>query len=223
MFRCFAVGHLVPKPVLPGPLACLVSACLAWACLGLGTAAQADLIVTAESTSAYTGTLHNAFEFTLENSGPDDVIISAFTMGFSISNPSLALTDLTYDTLLATYIFQGNSMFGPSLFLPPLTTPVMFADVYDIPGGSITLLAGQTVGLGTLWFDAPSERQVIQIVLDPSMISFAHDVNLYPDSQIQLVDGTLSIVPEPGTLSLLLMATALVGVGQSRHRRPARN
>jgi PEP-CTERM motif len=99
----------------------------------------------------------------------------------------------------------------------------MFADVYDIPGGSITLLAGQTVGLGTLWFDAPSERQVIQIVLDPLMISFAHDVNLYPDSQIQLVDGTLAIVPEPGTLSLLLMATALVGVGQSRHRRPARN
>jgi hypothetical protein len=55
------------------------------------------------------------------------------------------------------------------------------------------------------------------------MISFAADVNLFPDSQIQLVDGTLAIVPEPGTLSLLLMATALVGVGQSRHRRPARN
>jgi hypothetical protein len=79
------------------------------------------------------------------------------------------------------------------------------------------------VGLGTLWFDAPKQRQVIQFVLDPSLISFADDVNLYPDSQIQLVNGTLTIVPEPSTLSLLMMAAAMVGVGRSRYRPTARN
>jgi hypothetical protein len=220
MFRCFALRQ---KPLSRSLLASVVSVCVVWTGLGLVTEARADLIVTAQSTSAYTGTSHNPFEFTLENSGTDDVVISAFTIGFSISNPSLPLTDLTYDTSLANYIFQGNSMFGPSLVVPPLSSPVMFADVFAIPGGSITLLAGQTVGLGTLWFDAPKQRQVIQFVLDPSLISFADDVNLYPDSQIQLVNGTLTIVPEPSTLSLLMMAAAMVGVGRSRYRPTARN
>lgn len=219
MLRWFAVGNLVRKSVMRGPVVGLVLSSVVWACLGLGTTAKADLVVTAESTSAYTGTIDNPFEFTLKNSGPDDVIISAFTIGFSISNPALSLTDLTYDTSLASYIFQGNSMFGPSLFTPHLDTPVMFADLYAIPGGSITLLAGKTVGLGVLWFDAPTDQQIIQINFDSTLISFANDVDLYPDSQIQLVNGTLSIVPEPGTLSLLLAAAALVGCVKSRRRK----
>lgn len=211
MFRCFTVGNPFWKSAVRGPVVGLLLSSVVWACLGLGTTAKADLIVTAETTSAYSGTTHNPFEFTLRNSGPDDVLISAFTIGFSISNPALSLTDLTYDTSLASYIFQGNSMFGPSLFTPPLATPVMFSDLYDIPGGSITLLAGKTVGLGVLWFDAPIDRQIIQINFDSMMISFANDADPYPESQIQLVNGTLSIVPEPGTLSLLMAAAALVG------------
>lgn len=216
MFRCFAVGDWVRKSPGRGPVACLVWVCVTWGCLGLGSAARAGLIVTAESTSAYVGTTNNTFEFTLKNSGPANVTLSAFTIGFSISNPSLTLTDLTYDTTLASYIFQGNSLFGPSLVTPPLSLPVIFADAFDTPGGSVTLMPGQTVGLGVLWFDAPLDRQVIQILLDSTMISFANDVDLYPDSQIQLVNGTLSIVPEPGTLSLLLAAAALVGCVKSR-------
>jgi hypothetical protein len=184
--------------------------CVGGICLNSATPARADLLVRVESTSAWTGSVFNPLEFTLTNSGPDAVNIGAFAVGFALSNSGLNLIDVTYDTTLANFIFQGSSLLGPSLVDPsfmPLSSPVIFADVYDIPGSSITLLAGETVGLGVLWFDAPGPQQIIAVILDPSLVSFADDINLFPDSQIQLMDGTLTILPEPGTLPLMLVAT----------------
>lgn len=185
--------------------------CVGGICLNSATPARADLLVRVESTTVWTGSVFNPVEFTLTNSGPDAVNIGAFAVGFALSNPSLNLIDVTYDTTLANYIFQGSSLLGPSLvdplFMPP-SSPVVFADAYAVPGSSISLLAGETVGLGVLWFDAPPSRQIIDVILDPLMVSFADDVDLFPDARIQLIHGTLSIVPEPGTLSLMLVAAA---------------
>lgn len=213
-----AVGQLHARHFRLG----ILVLCLAGFCLGPVSPVRADLIVTVQSASAWTSSVSNPLEFTLTNSGPDDVTISAFSVGFSVSNPSLSMIDVTYDTTLANYIFQGASLLGPSLvdpsFLPP-SSPVIFADAYGIPGSSITLLAGETVGLGVLWFDAPGSIQIIDVILDPSLVGFAEDVNLFPDSRIQLINGTLNIVPEPGTLSLILVATATLSCGCRKRRQ----
>jgi hypothetical protein len=218
----FAVDDFPQQHPIRRGLTTAVAMGLAWCCWAGPAPARADLIVKVESTRAWTKSIQNPLEFTLTNSGPEDVAVGAFTVGFSVSNPDLSLIDVTSDTTGATYIFQGNSAFGPSLVDPslfPLSTPVLFADACSIAGGSITLLAGHTVGLGVLWFDAPDDRQLIQIELDPLMISFADDINLFPEARIQMMNGTLEIIPEPGTISLLLAGMVMVWSWNSRNLR----
>jgi hypothetical protein len=194
-----------------------LAACLA-ALLALATAgpAKADFIISVLSVSASAGSTGNALEVSLTNTGSSAATVAGFSFGVSVAGGSgISFTDVTTATAPDAYIFTGHSLFGPDIVVNNSGTDITAADVFDTPFGGATLGAGDTLGLGEVFFDVdPATTGVIPVTLDAFPVTSLADENganlSFTPAGGSITVTTTSIAPEPGTC--FLFSQALVGV-----------
>jgi hypothetical protein len=204
------------------PLAC------AAALLLTGGTASAGMVVGVQSVTALAGTTGDTLDITLTNTGPSAVAIGGFSFGLSTTSPDITFTDATVNTTTATYIFAGNSLFGPDITSatgPPLTA----ADLSVTPAGT-TLASGATFGLGHVFFNvsstAPGGPITASLVSADTSLSDAAGHNVPVNT---LDNGTITVIPAatvavpapPSVIPLLTGALGLLGYGWRRRRHAA--
>lgn len=128
-------------------------------CLALvrGASAGPILSVNVQSVTATAGDTGDTFDVTLTNSGDAGVTIAGFSFGVQTADTDITFTDATVATTTAGYIFATDSLLGPDLvafdFVPGQS--LIGSDLADDSG--ITLDAGETLGLGHVFFDVAAD------------------------------------------------------------------
>jgi len=176
--------------------------------LSLGTAlpARASIIVSVQSVSASTGTSGNTLEVDVQNTGTP-VDVAAFSFEISVAASSgVTFTGADINTSNSTYIFAGNSLFGPNIAFATGTT----LDALDIAtAGFTTLGTNATLGLGRVFFDvaasAPVSPPPVTVSLTDYPATSLTDPNLGNIPIDTLNSGTITItpgtaIPEPSAL-----------------------
>jgi hypothetical protein len=190
------------------------------------TTARADLILFGQSVIATPGSSGDSLDIDLTNSGPSAIMIAGFSFGISTANPDISFTDANISTT-DSYIFVGNSLFGPDLTGPTSGQSLVTSDTFSIPFSGITLNAGTTVGLGHIIFDVAGTATggVFPVTFAPfpsSSLSGPDGNNIPIDT---LSNGQITItaaaVPEPSSLRLLVAGIVLV-MGAGVKRKSAR-
>ena len=202
-------------------LASILFFAVAWVFLFVG-AAQATLVVSAESVTASPGSSADSFDVTLQNTGPLSVTIGAFSFALSTSSTHVIFTSATTSTTTAPYIFDGLSFFGPTISTTPPGQSLQASDLFSGVGGS-TLGGGATVGLGHVLFNVDSSAPggSIPVTLSPFPLTSLSDQNGTNIPVNILVNGTITVpggptVPEPSTLLLSTLGGALLLAGFMR-------
>ena len=164
--------------------------------------ADAALIVSAPSLVALTGT-SGTFDVLLQNTGPSAVSIGGFSFGISTTNPGITFTVANISTG-TTYIFNGNSFFGPNITISSGTS-LTASDSADTPT-SVSVLANSFVGLGHVAYSisggAATGSFAITLSGPATSLSTATGTNIPVDT---LTNGsiTVSATPEPASLGLV--------------------
>lgn len=184
--------------------------------------ARADLIVSVNSTTALAGSSGNWFDVTLKNDGASAVDLDGFSFALDAGSPDVTFTGVTTATA-DSYVFDGFSAYGPNIELWA-GGDVSAADAYDPAGGSISLAAGGTVGLGRVFFDLDAGASG----------TYAVKLRAFPDTSLSLgiddvaintlVDGTITVgeaVPEPSAIVMGLLAAGAGLATAVRRRRPS--
>jgi hypothetical protein len=127
------------------------------------------------------------------------------------------------DSTVDTYIFAGDSLFGPDISVQPPNLPgqtLEAEDSYDIPLSGATVAGGATVGLGDVTFNINPGTPfgLIPVSLIPLDDSLS-DASGNPIA-VSGTDGAVNVVPEPG-LGGLVGLVLLAAVITSRYRRCA--
>jgi hypothetical protein len=194
-------------------------------------AAHAGLIFSVNDLSAAAGSTDNTtLEVSLTNSGTAaSPAIAAFQFQLSIAAGSgVTFTDADIATANHAYIFGANTSTPPLSFDPFPNTGFTASDIYTIPGGGVTLGAGETVGLGRVTFDvAPSASGVAPITLVPNFTDSVLDPNGNPiDLPLEFVDGSITVtaapVPEPSSLVLAVFGFTAAYAGRAIRTHPIR-
>jgi hypothetical protein len=180
-----------------------LSVVVAGAVLCIAIPARAGIVVSVESVSAHAGTTGNTLEVDVSNTSSSAVNIAAFSFEVSVSSSSgVTFTGADYNTT-QTYIFAGNSLFGPDISTSTGTT----LDASDIAVSGYTALgAGSTLGLGRVFFEvagsAAAGPVTVSLTPYPSTSLAAPDGSNIPIDT--LTNGTITIsgavVPEPSAL-----------------------
>lgn len=181
---------------------------IAVCCFGSSNA-KASLILEVQSVSASAGSSGNAFDVDLANLGPSSVTVGGFAFGTSTAASAISFTDANTSTALS-YIFALNSLFGPDLTGPTSGQSLTVSDIFAIQLSGVTLLSGDSVGLGHVLFS-----------VTPNAAAGTYDVNLSPFPLTSLSDAlgndltidalsngqitiTGQVIPEPSFLLPLL-------------------
>lgn len=188
---------------------------------------EANLIITVGSASAASPSSGNTLEVDLLNTGPLAISLAGFAFEISVSDPHITFTSATINTV-ATYIFAGNSLFGPVISTSPTGQTLDASDIWSSAGGAI-VAAGATVGLGRVFFDvSPGDVSgPVTVALAPfPATSLSDDAgnNVVIET---LVNGSITItglvVSEPSGLALVLLGFMILAAGtSSRHAREAK-
>ena len=193
-------------PLLPAPLLLLGSA-----------SARGDVLTVSLSPvgNVVAGSNGNGFDVLLTNTSGPAVSIGSFFFEVLASSPDITLTDATTATA-TSYIFGGDSLFGPDILAPGSTASDLKASDLDVVG-DISLASGATVTLGRVLFDA-SPTALAQNVMftlagfpGTSLADAAlNNVPITTLSGEQFTITSQAAVPEPSTLLLLLGALSLI-------------
>lgn len=189
-------------------------------------AVHADgLIVSLSSLSnVAAGSTGNSFDVLLTNSGGSDVSIDGFFFGVSSSSADVTFTDANTSSTTATYIFDGDSLFGPDIIGPGSTATDISGS--DIGLSSFDLTPGTTVALGHVLFHiSPSApTQTVTFNLDAFPGTSLSDeagadipIATLNGGQFEII-GNSAPVPQPATLLLLVPFLPVV----LAHRRLSR-
>ncbi len=191
------------------------------------TAGHAGFIVSAGATTAAAGSTGNFLDVTLTNTGDAPATVGGFAFGVSVGSTDIGFTRVTTGTA-DPYLFTGYSLFGPEIgsAISPLQE-IIAADLYDTPGSGFTLGAGQSVGLGRVFFDvlpgatpgsfAVNVTSSATSFSDPSGTDITGEPVLNPGEITILPAGPA--VPAPPTLLLAAFAwPAALAVARVRRR-----
>jgi hypothetical protein len=193
--------------------------------------ASTTLDLSIQSMSVFSPSTLDALEVDLTNDTSGDITVNAFSFELS-ANSGVIFTDATTATVNNTYIFAGNSFFGPDIVTSAGPGILDAEDLWG-GGGGFVLGVGQTVGLGEVFFNvapglAPGPYPVVfdsgpTSLSDPSGNPIAIG-NEFPGT---LTVSTNPAVPEPSTMALFGTALALLALarkplaGQRTRRRNA--
>jgi hypothetical protein len=169
---------------------------------------RADLVISVQSVTATAGTTGDSLDITLNNTGPNAVTVGGFSFEVTAATSVINFTAATTGTSTAPYIFDGNSLFGPTISTSTGQT-LDASDSFSIINSGTTVGSGATLGLGHLLFNvasgAPTGPVAVTLTSFPATsLSSPAGGNLTINS---LVNGTItvngssnSVVPEPSTL-----------------------
>lgn len=184
-------------------------------CLAAVNSAKGSILFLVQSTVAAPGSMNNAVDVLITDQGPNAVDIGGFSWEITVSGAHVTLNSATTATVLP-YIFAGNSAFGPVISTSSPGQTMDASDFVAVVNSSTTIGAGQTFGLGRLFFDvSPSamNNEVLTLAFNPANSSLS-DANGSPVTINTFQSGTITItsvtsVPEPGTgitvISLLIV------------------
>jgi hypothetical protein len=178
--------------------------------------------------SASPGDTGDSFDVFFTNNGPDTLSVAAFSFEVSVADTDITLTGADYSTVVSPYIFAGNSFFqdlpSPLNFVNIDGYSPQILDAADLTndGTGVSIGAGQSADLGTVFFDVADPAQA-----GPFTVSFTGEVsdvananNLStPDAVGISVDSfssaTINVasVPEPSSIlpALLVIAIPIIG------------
>ncbi len=177
---------------------------------------DAGTIFAVESTSAAPGSTGNGLDVVLETTST--LNIGGFAVEVTTTDPGITFTGATTATA-ATYIFSGNSLFGPDIGTTP--SPSQTFDASDLAITTSTTMPG-TVGLAHFTFDvatgAATGPFTISLTTLGNSLSGAAGANI-PITTLENGEITIegpSSVPEPAELGLSALA---LGAGLLTFRR----
>jgi len=198
------------------------------ACLAAAPSAWADLVLTAQPVTAAAGDVNDTFDVYLTNTGGSAVDVTSFSFEINTSSSDIAFQQSTTGTTTFSYIFAGNSLFGPvnSTDGPGQTLDV--SDAAATPNSFTEVDAGDSFGLGHIFFDvAPGASPQVAPVdfnTDPAITNVS-DENGNPIT-LDFTDGSITVtsastVPEPSPTMLLAAAALGLAWVNRRSRRTA--
>jgi hypothetical protein len=188
----------------------LAAVCLA-AVTFVSVPAQGGLIISAQQVTAAAGSSNNAIDVTLQNTGPSAVSIGGFAFEIVASSSAINFTSANISTA-ASYIFTGDSLFGPTI--STLTGQTLDASDLSASGLGTSLASGATVGLGHVLFDASvSASGIIVVNFTAFPATSLSDPNAADVAISSLNDGQITINTPTGTPapSTLVMSSILIG------------
>ncbi len=184
--------------------------------------ARASLIISVQSVGANSPSSADALDIRLSNTGPGSVTLGSFSFGVSVTDPAITFTSATIATVMAPYVFAGQSLFGPTI---STSVPGQTLDASDATFTFATIAGGTTVGLGHVFFsvaagDTAGPKAVALAAFPTTELL---DVNGSP-MPFQNLNGTITItatsssVPQPSTILLVLTGITSLTLAR-RHRR----
>jgi hypothetical protein len=180
--------------------------------------ARAALILGVETFSEPSPSTGDFLEVYLTNTGPA-VTVDSFTFGLSMTDPNFTFTSVTIGTVPDTYIFAGNSLFGPTISTTATVDSVIASDIWGGAGNGFTVGTSATVGLGEIFFDVASGAATAPVSFAAIQTSLS-DIGGNPILIDSENPGTITIsgtVPEPSTLVLFGSALAALVAAKRRH------
>ncbi len=188
--------------------------------------AKADAMFAFTPISISASDTGGAFDVTLTNTGLSSLSIAGFSFEVTVGNSGFTLLSVD-ETTTASYIFAGNSLFGPDLGFNGTGQTIQAADV-TADFGNVIIGAGTTVGLGHVTFSMLPATGMGNYDLTftggaaSNSLSDA-DGNLVPSDStargtINVMAGTTGVVPEPSTFILMLTAAGALAILRRRAR-----
>ena len=180
--------------------------------------ADAGLIVLSPTFSAVTGS-SGTFDITLMNTGGSSVSIGGFSFGISTTNPGITFGSAT-DATSATYIFAGDSLFGPDITISSGTS--LRASDNPAIATSFPVAAGATVGLGHVSYSISNAATPgpFLLTLSPLATSLAdalgHGVAIDTMSSGTINVTSSATTPEPGSMILACFGVACMAAVRRR-------
>ena len=193
----------------------LLPVAIAIGLLGAAPAPAGTIDFSIQSVLASSPSSGNALEVFLTNNTAGAVVIDAFTFGLSEASNTIIFTSATTATV-HTYIFAGNSLFGPTINNTAAAGSLTAGDLWAGAGNGFSVGTGVTVGLGEVFFNVPSGAAGLYTV---SFLSDVADTSLSDINGAAIAigkenSGTIttpaSSSPEPSTLTLFGLAIALL-------------
>ena len=168
---------------------------------------DASTIFAVQSTTATPGSTGNGLDVVLDTTST--LNIGGFAVEVTTTDPDIMFTGATTGTT-ATYIFSGNSLFGPNI--GTTTPPSQTFDASDLANTTPTAIMG-TVGLAHFTFNVASNATAGPFTVSLSTLggNSLADPNGNNIPITALENGTITIegpssVPEPAALGLSALA-----------------
>ena len=188
--------------------------------LVLSAPARAGLVISVQSVPESAG----AFDVTLTNTGASTVTIGSFSFEVNSSSSQVNFSDATIGTTTATYIFDGNSAFGPIINVT--SGQSLQASDLDADSAGASLAGGATLGLGHVDFTVTG---VLSSAVTVTLSAFPStslggpppDNAVIPISTLQsgrITPGSTT-VPEPSSLMCAALAIPMGAWLVRRSRR----
>lgn len=174
--------------------------------LAAGLSVAAPFTIATTTVLVTPGSTGNHFDVNLTN-GASATQLGGFTFGLTVASPSIVFTSSGMTTA-APYAFAGDSFTQITFGLPNNDTTaggqtIIASDLSDSGAGRL-LAAGETVGLGRVFFDVlptavGGQAFALSFIAFPTTsVSDAAAGDLPVTTQDP---GNIAVVPEPGTLA----------------------